>query len=295
MTIIDLNVLKTVYASWLNVRETGRVTHNDLTALKSAIDMGIAPPAVMEGMEPFKRKGTDAVPGTWPHYADAAAQANDEGDEFAMPVLSERKKRAQRIISLIGKKADLDDAQRSWLEGAEKTFNFCNKRIKFFDEFLCVKILNAIDAAGHKEADRIREEERRSQEAARRSREEERRARDAADPVGAKAREELRASAAKSPVLPPVLARPVGGLPRPVAHAATPKKAEPAAKAAPAPKKEAAPKQTTAHVETTLGQDMLATFEKNVESNKEQGLGETEARLAASEDILNRILTGNYN
>jgi hypothetical protein len=294
-----LITLETAYATWDQVLfctcdltkqrhcscSAGRVTADAVIALKDAINTGMAPPALREGEEPFKGSGTDEERGTCAPYYFAAVQALAEGDEFVMPILSARKKRAQRISSLLGPKRDsLDEDQLSWLVYAEREYTFCKKRIHHF-LYRFGQVLDAIDAAGREEAGRIRDEERRVRDA-------ERAKRDAAEAILAKARMDLKSSAAQSPMKPKVLARPIGGIPR------TPQVAKPVPATAQAqrptalvPKPATVPQKKAAPPVSPLGQEMLKTFKEVVEISVARGVGRTEASLGAAEDSLDWILT----
>jgi len=56
-------------------RKGGKVTLEGIKAVAAAINLGIRPPVVLAGRQPLVCKDVRAVPGSWPHFAQAMVNA----------------------------------------------------------------------------------------------------------------------------------------------------------------------------------------------------------------------------
>lgn len=70
-----IETLKSAVEAIESCRKAGKVTLEGIKAVAAAISLGIRPPVVLTGRQPLVCKDVRAVPGSWPHFAQALCNA----------------------------------------------------------------------------------------------------------------------------------------------------------------------------------------------------------------------------
>lgn len=79
---LKIETLKSAVKAIEACRQDGKVGPAAIKAIADAISLNIRPPAIMEGRQPLVCKDVRAVPGSWPHFAQALVNAMTQGLEL---------------------------------------------------------------------------------------------------------------------------------------------------------------------------------------------------------------------
>jgi hypothetical protein len=77
-----IETLQSAVAAVETSRKVGKVELEAIKAVAAAISLNIRPPVVLQGRQPLVCKDVKAVPGSWPHFAQALINAMNQGLEL---------------------------------------------------------------------------------------------------------------------------------------------------------------------------------------------------------------------